>query len=352
MDQQDAFPREIFDKIQEIANLSVGGNYIFRGEPKYHCKISSTLYRECERVVQSELPDLNIEVIEREILKQVKKFIRDGESVSKFPILILTQLQHYGSRTNLIDFTTDFNIALFFACDGQPNEKGRVIVQKIDLVKTVRPLGAVHRVLAQKSVFVEPERGYIDPDKSKYKVVDIPACLKEDILRYLQNTHGITTETIYNDIHGYIRNREIHRDAYSEFYIAFAYQKKSEKIENPEEKHELWDKAIEHYNRAVGHNPNFELAYTNLSTLHSKKRENDRAMQDRLKELEINPDRAPGPYTDRDHKAEWMLTQDPMEYSSEEPVRSTEIQPSGGRESAPPSEEPVRSTKIQPSKGC
>ena len=227
--------------------------------------------------------------------------------MSKIPIL--TQLQHYGSRTNLIDFTTDFNIALFFACDGQPNEKGRIIVQREDLVNTVQPLGAGHRVLAQKSVFVKPERGYIEPDKSKYKVVDIPACLKKDILKYLGNTHGITTETIYNDIHGYIRNREIHRSAYSEFYIAFAYQKKAEQIENPEEKHELWDKAIEHYNRAVGYNPNFKLAYTNLSTLHSKKRENDRAMRDRLKELEINPDRAPGPYTDRDHKAEWLLTE-------------------------------------------
>ena len=71
----------------------------------------------------------------------------------------------------------------------------------------------------------------------------------------------------------------------------------------------MWDKAIEHYGRAVGYNPNFESAYANRSTLYSRKRENDRAMRDRRKELEINPDRAPGPYTDRDHKAEWMLTE-------------------------------------------
>ena len=46
MVEKDTFPCEIFNIIQEIANLSVGDNYIFRGEPKYHCKISSTLYRE------------------------------------------------------------------------------------------------------------------------------------------------------------------------------------------------------------------------------------------------------------------------------------------------------------------
>ena len=310
MYRQDPFPGKIFDIIQEIANLSVGGNYLFRGEPEYHSKVSSTLYRECARIVKEaglkdELSDFNIKAIEKEILEQVKAFIPPSEQA--LDLSIFTQLQHYSSQTNLIDFTTDFNIALFFACDGQPNEKGRVIVQKTDLVKTVQPLWAGNRVLAQKSVFVRPERGYIDLNEANYKVVNIPACLKEDILRYLRNTHGITTETIYNDLHGYIRNREIHKSAYSEFYIAFAYQNKAEKIENPEEKHELWDKAIEHYDSAVGYNPNFELAYTNLITLHSKKRENDRAMRDRLKELEINPGRAPGPYTDRDHKAEWML---------------------------------------------
>ena len=62
MDQQDTFPSKIFEIIQKIANLSVEGNYLFRGEPKHHCKISSTLYRECERIVkeadlESELKD-------------------------------------------------------------------------------------------------------------------------------------------------------------------------------------------------------------------------------------------------------------------------------------------------------
>ena len=52
MPQQDTFPSEIFDIIQDIAYLSVEGNYLFRGEPKHHCKISSTLYRECERIVK------------------------------------------------------------------------------------------------------------------------------------------------------------------------------------------------------------------------------------------------------------------------------------------------------------
>ena len=117
MHQQDTFPSEMFEIIQEIANLSVEGNYLFRGEPKHHCKISSTLYRECKCAFQktgleSEFPDFDIKAIEEEILDQVKAFIPRGDRA--LDLSVFTQLQHYSSQTNLIDFTTDFNIALFF----------------------------------------------------------------------------------------------------------------------------------------------------------------------------------------------------------------------------------------------
>ena len=315
MHQQGTFPSEIFDIIQKIANLSAEGDYLFRGEPKHHCKVSSTLYREYERIIQDadlegELSDFNIENIESEILKQVKEFIPRSEHTQDFSIF--TQLQHYESQTNLIDFTTDFNIALFFACDGRPGKNGRVILQKRKPVQIKRPSGVEHRIFAQKSVFVQPKLGYIEQNKSKYKVVDIPAYLKEDILRYLRNTHGIATETVYNDIHGYIRTKNIHKLAYNEYYIAFICQYKAEEIDDLEVKHELWDKAIKHYSNAISHNPNFHRAYDNRSTLYSKKKENEKAMQDRSNALEITPDRAPGPYTDRDLIKEWMEIQDPI----------------------------------------
>ena len=315
MTQQDTFPSEIFDIIQEIANLSIEGNFLFRGEAKHHSKISSTLYRECERIIQNagletELSDFNIKNIESEIPNQVRAFMMTGDQVSD--LSIFTQLQHYESQTNLIDFTTDFNIALFFACDGQPDENGRVIVQKRNLVPIEQPSGIEHRILAQKSVFVRPKRGYIDPDEAHYKVVSIPANLKQHILRYIRNTNGITTEKIYNDIHGYIRTKDIHEFAYREFYIAFAYQNKAESMENPKEKHELWDKAIERYGKAIEYNTNFYPAYANRSTLYWNKGEYMKAIPDRSKALEINPDRAPGPYTERDLKTEWMVIQDPI----------------------------------------
>ena len=318
MDQQDTFPSKIFDIIQKIANLSFDSKYLFRGEPKSHCKISSTLYRECKGIFQKagledELSDFDIEGIEKEISNQVKAFTPASEHTSN--LSILTELQHYESQTNLIDFTTDFHIALFFACDGQPDKDGRVIILQESSVNTEQPIGVEHRVSAQKSVFVRPEQGYIDPDKAKYKVVKIPACLKEDILRYLRNGHGITTETIYNDLHGYIRNKKIHQSAYGEFHIAFAYQNKAKKAEDPEEENKFRDKAIDHYTKAIRYNPNFHSAYENRKTLHSEKKENYEAVQD-SKKVSEDPSNLI-----RESDGRWMEIQDPRNIFGDLPTQ-------------------------------
>ncbi len=43
---------------------------------------------------------------------------------------ILAELQHYGCKTNLIDFTVDYLIALFFASTSSHHKDGRVILLK------------------------------------------------------------------------------------------------------------------------------------------------------------------------------------------------------------------------------
>ncbi len=85
-------------------------------------------------------------------------------------------------------------------------------------------------------------------------------------------------------------------------------------MENPEEKHELWDKAIERYGEAIGYNANFYPAYANRSTLYWNKGEYSKAREDRLRAWEIYPDMALDPDTYRDPKGAWsgMVIQDPI----------------------------------------
>ena len=39
---------EVLQKVNELAKLAASGDYIFRGEPKCHPKVSSNLYRDYE----------------------------------------------------------------------------------------------------------------------------------------------------------------------------------------------------------------------------------------------------------------------------------------------------------------
>ena len=49
-------------------------------------------------------------------------------------------------------------------------------------------------------------------------IIDIPELLKEPMLNHLQKQHDISTKTVYNDLHGFIRNQSIHQGTYIEVY--------------------------------------------------------------------------------------------------------------------------------------
>jgi tetratricopeptide (TPR) repeat protein len=209
----------------------------------------------------------NVEYIEKGMLSDAKQHIGKRSQVlteflSVFPGVdeedvdessdfeTLTEIQHYGGKTNLIDFTTDYLIALFFACDGKPRKDGRVILQKIkEITKVIEvPQNPRHRVIVQKSVFVRPPKGFIEPCEED--IVKIPANLKKTMLEHLRKYHNISTETIYNDLHGFIKTQSIHQKAYAECYIGLNFI---------EEKN--YDRAIIHFNKAIERNPYFPVAY-------------------------------------------------------------------------------------------
>lgn len=201
---------DIFEKLQEIAVESVDGDFIFRGESEhfeekpYHGKVSSSLWRKCRNEIGSE--EFDVEAIQDQMLKIVKDYTYEDD---KFEIL--TELQHYEGYTNLIDFTTDSHIALFFACDGSLGKPGRIILlERTEEIKEYvkPPRNPQNRILAQKSVFVRPPKGFLE--RKLYNVIDIHGLLKEPILDHLQKHHGISTQTVYNDLHGYIRDQDTH----------------------------------------------------------------------------------------------------------------------------------------------
>ena len=162
-------PQTVQDIIREIEQKSKGGGYIYRGERKCNPKVSSKLYRDFDIETES----FDIELVQKEMLAAAKKHTGDLPQDFRLDVIeslkeetkdfeILTDIQHYGGKTNLIDFTTDYFIALFFACDGRYNDAGRVILQKTDEISDIiaHPRNPRHRVIVQKSVFIRPPRGF------------------------------------------------------------------------------------------------------------------------------------------------------------------------------------------------
>lgn len=258
----------VLDLVGRLARRAAGGGYIYRGEPKAYPAVSSGLYRWYADI---EAPAFDIEKVQAEILEQARGYTAETDEFA-----ILSQLQHHGGATNLIDFTTDFLVALFFACNGEPSKSGRVVL----LANTggdyqVRePNEPSHRIIAQKSVFVRPNKGFVEPDG----VVEIPRDLKQPILDYLREAHGIFTETVYNDLHGFIRHQGIHRSAYTEFFKG---------VTADDERN--YSQAIEHYSRAIELNPQFFPAYNNRGAGYFRIGDYKSAIRDYNSALELSP---------------------------------------------------------------
>ena len=258
--------KHVLAKIAEIAEKSVDGGFIYRGENECFPEVSSGLYREYKELG---VEDLRIEFIQKDILREAKRFTNETDDLE-----ILDQLQHFGYQTNLIDFTMDYLIAMFFSCDGQFGEDGRVILLRKEAVQTRAPRSPASRVLAQKSLFVIPTTGVVEPEC----IVTIPAPLKQPILNYLRECHAITTESLYNDLHGFIRHRKTHPSFYAEFLRGIATHLSQD-----------WGTAIEHYTKSIELNPFMYLNFVNRAEAYTLMGQYDRAISDGNRAIELDP---------------------------------------------------------------
>ena len=264
--------REILNIVSCIAQKAAVGRSIYRGEPRFFDKVSSNLYRQYG-VGNGE--GFSISAVQQEILEGARKHTSETDDIE-----ILSELQHYGGKTNLIDFTTDYSTALFFACDGFPLEDGRVILldKTGAMAPHIRePRNLTNRAIVQKSIFVIPPQGYIEPDD----IVRVPKDLKQPLLEYLRHSHSISTETIYNDLHGFIRQQNLHREAYRELHLGITYHKEDE----ADLQH-----AIDHYTKAIALNPRLAQSYCGRGGAYLSNGDHQNAIQDLNRAIELEED--------------------------------------------------------------
>ncbi len=291
---------EIKDFITDLEEKCKDGDYIFRGTNEIYSGekdgINSSLYRETKKNFNEKylLKYLPIS-IEKETVERARRRLSDSRS----NIEILTDIQHFGGKTTLIDFSRNLYIALFFACNGKGKEKGEVILlrtngiskhldinyEKREAIAIIDPpltKSSRIRVTAQHSVFVRSPYGYIDQERCKFTTVEFNR--KKGILEYLRKFHHISDETIYKDLIGFIDNEEKHSKARSLFHKAVY-------LEKEEKQYREGIEYIEYYNQAIELKPDFPEAYNNRGNAKYDSREDDKgAIKDYDQAIKLKPD--------------------------------------------------------------
>ena len=197
----------------------LGTRVIYRGEPECFPRISSGLFRQLHEIDDHRFDIGSAQQRRIELARQYAPHLSDDD--------VLTHLQHLGGKTNLIDFTRDLNIALFFAAYYSRDKDGRVILmEEPHFFREERQVFASYKLVprgnpasmtdVQKSVWVQPGRGYIDEEA--VTIIEIPSALKPEILSHLQVVYGIEASTVYNDLSGFIRDQERLRDYEAEWH--------------------------------------------------------------------------------------------------------------------------------------
>ena len=183
-------------------------DYLYRGEPKIYKSpeqaVSSKLYRD-----YVDMDEGRFRVIQEKMLDQAKAYI---EPVTKREEQILIELQRLGGKTNLIDFSENYYVALFFVCRQAPDEDGQIIiVNKDELVRQfedgdrnrspgliMRPRDSVYisSTTVQRSIFINHPRGYLQAE-SEYKSVTVTADLKKSILENIEKYHSVSEQVLF-----------------------------------------------------------------------------------------------------------------------------------------------------------
>lgn len=224
--QIDPNARQILRQLNEL-NKSNSGHFIFRGEDSIYPSVTSTLARywvtnsaDALRAIEEKNFQGALEYLQG---NQPSNF-ENPEERERHKLDVLARIQHMGGVTNLLDFTAEIWVALFFACidmvqprlnskePAQSNKTGRIWmlaqdkvyddlqIRQLDHLIGEHPNGRWER---QSGVVVIPETGTISQGHLQLAAKIAPH-LKTQLNEFLRSI-GITTTTMYNDLEGYMR---------------------------------------------------------------------------------------------------------------------------------------------------
>lgn len=110
--------------------------WFFRGHKDSSFAFTSTLYRRLLNASSDNLSSKNPDEIEEAMLQAELSLLNKARKIGigrgLTALETLTLLQHHGSPTRLIDVTSDWKVALFFACESDDDRDGRLFLINTD----------------------------------------------------------------------------------------------------------------------------------------------------------------------------------------------------------------------------
>ena len=331
--------QSLVEKYLHLIKEAAGGHAcIYRGQADAEWRLESAAERRIRKAIEKdnekidEIPSLSLVNYHDELLDDARQKgfdIRDGRELSDLELL--TDLQHFGAATCLLDFSTEPLVALYFACadaikfDEQEtkgdnrkekqvkkekkhgaNEKEKIkcgklfilqnanlriapkndsiekIIESEDLVQW-RPKmhgAAERRIIRQSGASIIN----LKPDEESLPSIDILSDDKNKILEELRHNYQISADTLFIDLAGFADNRS-HDKNLDTFWVWF-YRGHAKVLKGD------LDGAITNYDEAIRLKLDFFEAYCSRGAAKLSKQDFDAAIEDCTESIRLKPDYA------------------------------------------------------------
>jgi len=193
---------------------------VYRGQADKNWLLQSSALRRLKNGMGKDFPQDDagqLEVVGRYHEQLIEPMdVIHGPGLTKLQKLAI--LRHYGAATGFLDFTANLLVAIWFACNEEPDRDGKVfaldigspLASRIDSLTSLAPDGGPPivyyepdrslgpRVIAQQSYLVHGTPSELD---RLTVAVAVPKQLKKAVLEHLTN-FGLSELTLYGDAPG------------------------------------------------------------------------------------------------------------------------------------------------------